>query len=199
MKNIKEKILINDKRLTPDMKRIRSGSTQLFWHKGLNNSKKAEIVLEPPRRELYAELIDGKWYWVNGCCECNGELRNSIKSYIECEKHDVCEICRRPRKMFKSYVYGTKRGWICGSCKQQKDEERKRIALEAMTSKEYNKWDYLYQDNIICPHCATKQKYDNTDIPEGDQVCDTCGGKYSVEPHYSIKFSTACIGKRITA
>ncbi len=75
------KELINDDRLTPTMRRLRDGSTQLFREASKNdgsfiNSDNACVILKHEKRSMYAELIDGFWYWVEGCGPCKGEKRS---------------------------------------------------------------------------------------------------------------------------
>jgi len=190
-----EKILINDDRLTADLDRIRSGSTQEFYKKGL---KRGDLVLalDPPRKELYAELIDGKWYWVNGCAECNGKPRDWM-TYIECEKHNVCRICGAKYADLKEPPWGGKHGWQCVPCANREKEEQKRTALKAVAAKEYDEWDYHGTDDVVCPHCGSSYEPD-CEIPEGKETCEVCGGEYTVEPEFTTTYTTQVIGERIT-
>jgi len=197
-----EKILINDDRLTPDMERVRAGKIQMFRKPNKSrefiNQQNADVVLEPPRRELYAELIDGKWWWVNGCAQCNGKSRG-WRAYIECEKHDVCRVCGKKRVDIKEVVWGHPDGWWCESCKEADRKEKAIKALRSVAETEYDETDYHYNDDIVCPHCGTHSNYDGSEgPPESDEICDVCGGEYSVEHEISITFSTACKGTRIT-
>ncbi len=196
-----EKILIENDKLTPEMERIRSGRTQLFRRKGLDNNftskDNADVILTHENKAMYAKLIDGKWYWVSGCAECNGKPRDCWGSYIECEKHDVCKICAKPRSDFKEAVWGGKDGWKCNSCQEVLDAEVRRAAFEKLASKEYDEWDFRGTDNIVCPHCGSSYNHD-CDIPEDKEECRVCGGEYNVEPEYSVTFSTSVVGKRLT-
>ena len=129
------KTLIENDKLTPKMERVRSGSTQLFRRKGLDNKfteeSNADVVLEPPRPELYAELIEGQWYWVNGCAECNGKPRDWM-TYVECEKHNVCRTCGVSRQQLKGAVMGGRNGWQCRPCHITEAEINKKAALQAV-------------------------------------------------------------------
>lgn len=63
--------LIKDERLTPTMERVRSGRTQMFREKNKNDRSfiskdNCDVSLEHEIKSMYAELTDGKWYWVNG-------------------------------------------------------------------------------------------------------------------------------------
>ena len=81
---------INDERLIGYVKRTRSGSTQVFYtgtdsrdferyradgggssHSVKMHDKPDVINLPAPEKHYYSELIDGEWWWVNGCGECN--------------------------------------------------------------------------------------------------------------------------------
>jgi hypothetical protein len=185
---------LNDSRLTPELIRLRSGTTQVFRES--HSKYENEILIEPPNRHHYAELIDGVWWWVNGCAECNGKPRDWM-TYIECEEHDVCRTCRAPRSQFKDSVWGGKCGWQCKPCHDYEHAIARRKALESVAEKEYDDLDYKYNDEVVCPHCGTEWEPD-CEIPEGEQVCEVCGGKYLCEPNYEITYNTTVIGKRIT-
>ena len=79
-------IPINDPRLTPDLKRTRSGSTQGFSKPG-KMSFDPDFTIDPPEQHIFAELIDDQWFWVNGCAECKGEEPTYRNTYIKCVKH----------------------------------------------------------------------------------------------------------------
>tara|TARA_R110000744_G_scaffold7716_1_gene26676 strand:- start:288 stop:599 length:312 start_codon:yes stop_codon:yes gene_type:complete len=96
---------ILDSRLTPTMERIRSGRKQLFREKNVKDMSfirddNCDLCLEHENKAMYAELIDNKWYWVNGCGSCKGKGRD-FRTYIECEEHDICNSCSIPRKEIK--------------------------------------------------------------------------------------------------
>jgi len=194
-----KKILINDKRLTSTMQRIRNGSIQLFREKNNNDrsfisSENCDVSLEHENREMYAELIDEKWYWVSGCAECNGKERDWM-SYIECEEHNRCRSCGTKRKDIKEdSVWGGKNGWICNSCHES---ERSGIRREAFAALDGEEPDCEYCDEIICPHCGTT--ISNDDIHESqDLECDVCHGEISLEVDWTASYSTSIKGKRIT-
>ena len=152
-----KKTLIEDPRLTPTMERLRSGSKQLFRERDPSNkeflrSSNAEVILEHERKEMYAELIDGEWYWVSGCAACNGHTR-SWKSYIECVEHDVCVSCGISRTEVVGSVWGGLEGWTCKPCKETQRLEAMAQAFEALGGEEP---DCDYRDTVICPHCGTE-------------------------------------------
>ena len=189
---------INDDRLTPDLKRTRSGSTMLFYKPGNRSlqSEDADITIKAPRPELYADIIDGAWHWINGCPECNG--KEPKWTYRKCDKHDVCVTCRKPRSEIKGSVWGHKNGFRCGPCQGAINAAAKFEALSRVAEKEYDEWDYSHTSNVVCPHCASEYSPDEGP-PEGKETCNVCGGEYEVAPEYEVNYTTTVIGKRLTA
>jgi len=206
---------IGDVRLVGYKERTRSGSEQIFYtgnderdfdrYRAEGGTQKAgvkmhdkpdTIRIHPPEKHYYAQLIDGEWWWVNGCYQCNGRPRDWM-SYVECEKHDVCRTCKLTRAKLTEPPWGGKKGWQCKPCAEAEREALKRERLEAVASKEYNEWDYYGNDKIVCPHCESNYERD-CDVPEGDEICEVCGGEYTVEPEYSVTFTTKCKGERLT-
>lgn len=192
------KTLINDKRLTPTMERVRSGRTQLFRERNkVDRSfirlKNCDVSLKHEDKEMFAELIEGEWYWVSGCSECNGGERDWM-SYIECEKHDVCSCCSIAIKEIKGSVWGGRKGWTCKPCKEAKDLE---IRIEAFVKLKGEEPDCSYNDEIICPHCGSQ--ISNDDMYENQDIeCYVCNGEIHLEIHYSFNYSTTIKGERIT-
>ncbi len=125
MKKNKAIFKIDDHRLSPYTKRNRVGSEQIFY----NVDDKSNIILiRPPEIHYYAELLNGEWWWVNGCAECNGNPR-AWSTYIECNKHNVCDHCGRSRNELTESVWGTKCGWICDSCYHKEHETKELNAI----------------------------------------------------------------------
>lgn len=183
-----KKILINDKRLTPTMQRLRSGKLQVFKDKD-----GPEIYLQHEKKSMYADLIDDEWYWVEGCAECNGEERG-FKTYIECEEHDRCRTCNTNRKDIKETPWGGSKGWQCQPCY---NAERAEIRREAFEKLQGNEPDCSYSDDIICPHCGSK--ISNDDMYESQDIdCGVCGGEIHLEVEYSFHYSTTIKGERVT-
>ncbi len=188
--------LINDERLTPSMDSVRSGSTQLFREKnpsdrtfiGLEN---CNLMLRHDNKSMYAELIEGKWYWISGCNQCNGKPRGY--SYVECDKHDVCRCCGISRKEVKD-VWGGSKGWTCNPCREAEDLERRRQAFEKLDGEEP---DTYSTDEIICPHCGSKVYGEDVHRSQ-DMECGVCEGEFEVEVEYTATYSTTVKGKRIT-
>jgi len=125
---------IDDPRLVGYTNRTRSGSEQVFYtgndwrdfdryhadgggikRNVVMHDKPDTIRLKPPQSHYYAQLIDGEWWWVNGCAECNGRPRDWM-TYIECDQHNVCRTCHTPRAELKEAPWGGKNGWQCQSC-----------------------------------------------------------------------------------
>lgn len=194
-----KKKLINDPRLTPTMKRTRSGKTQLFREPNIDNQftneeNAAAVLVHPTDVAMYAELIDGEWYWVTGCAECKGEERDWM-SYIECDKHNRCSVCSIKSKDLPEGVvrWGGKHGWTCGTCKDARDLE---IRMEAFEKLDGEEPDCFYTDEPICPHCGTQQGSD--DLHENQNIeCYVCHGEMEVEVDYTRSFTTRVKGKRI--
>jgi hypothetical protein len=190
---------IHDDRLSPTMERVRSGSKQYFKQRKEGDRTSAsdnpDVTLEHPTDvAMYAELIDGEWYWVSGCAECNGEERDWM-SYVECDKHNRCSQCSINTKDLAEGVvrWGGKRGWTCGTCKDTMDLERRMEAFDKLNGEEP---DCLYTDEPICPHCGTEQGSD--DLYESqDMNCYVCGGEMSIQVDFTRSFTTTVKGKRI--
>lgn len=187
--------LINDNRLTPDLYRVRNYNMQEFYINNYTSDGNLLFTLLPPSRELYAELIDNKWYWVSGCKVCTGE---SGTTYILCDKHDVCVDCGVHRSELTGTPWGVSNGrWRCQPCQTTLDNIRRAEALEKTNTEEYCKYDYIDQDTVLCPHCGTDQ---GTGDVRGDfsDTCDVCGGEFKVTVEYTVTYSTEVIGTRIT-
>lgn len=188
---------INDERLTPDMKRLRNGSQQLFRRDYGDNrftdSSNADVILQPPERHIYAELIDGVWHWVNGCAECNGHDRNWM-TYIECDKHNVCRTCKTPRNQLTETPWGGRHGWQCKPCADAEHEADKAAALAAMPE-EYLELDYWREDTPRCPYCNFELRVESEDISgmmdsEQEQECPRCDHVFTIEAECSISYTT---------
>ena len=200
--DVKLVALIDDERLTPTMERVRNGKQQMFREKDfdsrgfMTNEPDTCIIIENTvNKEYFSKLIDDKWWWVNGCAECCGHKRNWM-SYVECEKHDVCSCCSKPRSHFKGSVWGGQNGWTCNSCTEIKANILKQERLEAVASEDYNEWDYYNESEMKCPHCATTYQQDEGE-PDEDQECHVCGGEFTVTVEYSVTYSTEVKGERL--
>lgn len=193
--------LINDKRLTPTMERIRSSRTQLFREKNKNDrtfidEDNCDVSLEHENKEMYAELIDKQWYWVNGCGSCNGEGRG-YGTYIECDAHDVCKRCSVSRKEIEGAVWGGSEGWVCIPCHEAEQLEIRRQAFEQFNNDMHEEHDFHYMDEIKCPHCGSK--ISNNDMHKSQDIeCHVCKGEISLEIEYTAIYSTSIKGERVT-
>lgn len=201
---------INDQRLSEYVNRKRHGSTQVFHTgnderdfdryraegggrlRGVEMHDKPDTVrLQPPEEHYYAELINGEWWWVNGCAECNGRSRDWM-TYIECEKHNVCRTCSTPRNQLKEPPWAGKNGWQCKPCATVEHEQEKAAALAAMPD-DFDESDYWHEDSVKCPYCD-KEFTDSGDgelYQEGtkDIECDRCDQTFEVEIAISFSYS----------
>ena len=200
--------LIDDPRLRDYTKRTRNGSKQVFYtgsdsrdfdryrseggHKDQNvemHDKIDTINIEAPERNYYSELIDGEWWWVNGCAECNGEPRD-WSTYIECDKHNVCRTCAIHRSKLTDIPWGGKSGWQCKPCADVEHEIDKEEALAVMPD-EYDEWNYQGLDEIKCPHCNYEfsDSFESADDSEEDHECPRCNNTFIVTAEYSLNFT----------
>jgi hypothetical protein len=197
-----ENILIENDKLTPDIKLCISGTTMMFrkdyGDREFIRKENADVIIEAPMPELQAKLIEGKWYWVNDCPECNG--KEAEWAYAKCEKHNVCVDCGIKRKdVLDTTVWGHSKGFRCNTCQITLNEQVRTEALQKVAEKEYDEWDYHYTDKLLCPHCGTDQNHEMVDgEPSDENECEVCWGKFSTETHYTVEFSTTVIGERIT-
>ncbi len=207
-RGVKNKVisLINDPRLTPTMDNMRHGRTQAFREKidkngkthtaFMSNDKTDVIEIEPPEKHIYAELVDGEWYWLNGCCECNGEKRCWVNSYIECEEHDVCQTCGIHRSKLKEAPWGKPDGWRCEPCQDRIDSAHKSSML--LSAREYDEWGFRNLDEVECPYCNEKltewyRSLDENDEDRQEITCETCENKYNVAVNRSVSFDVTKI------
>lgn len=191
-------IVISDSRLTPDLKRYRSGSTMLFYKPGNRSlqAKDADIVIKAPRRELYAGLINDEWCWINGCPECLGEEPNW--PYSKCEKHNVCIECGTPRSKLKELPWGCRKGFTCAPCATAKHEAEKAAALAKFEAADHDESYFHFNNEIVCPHCALATPPHDGPYEEDTQVCKRCDGEYIIEPDCTWSYSTSMVGERVT-
>lgn len=156
-----------------------------------------EVSLRPPENGLYAERIDGAWYWVSGCAKCNGTGQKY--SYSVCDKHNVCRLCGTHRSKLTETPWGHPDGFTCKPCQDAQDAVAKAEALAKVAESAYDEWDYRSQDECKCPHCATVIHVESEDYCDKSMTCDTCGGAFELVTEYTIQFTTTVIGERLTA
>ena len=201
---------INNPVLAKYINRTRSGSEQVFYtgndsrdfkryqREGQKemHDKPDTIRINPPKSHYYAELIEGEWWWVNGCAGCNGD--DTGWCYRKCDEHDVCDTCKCSRQELTETPWGTRTGWQCKPCAKKEADIAKQEALQKVAEREYEPYDYLNQDNVICPHCATEfENMMDDGEPEANQECEVCGGEFSLEVEYNVTFYTKVIGERL--
>ena len=203
---------IGDPRLAAYTNRTRSGRTQEFytgndardWDRykadgggskpNVQMHKKPDTIqIEPPKKSWYAELIDGEWWWVEGCAECNGQPRDSWGSYVECDEHNVCRTCKCTRAELTETPWGGKHGWQCNPCADAEHQAEKLAALDAMPD-EYDKWDYRHNDNIVCPYCNYEiddtSEFHSAIDHEEEHECSRCDNTFALEGDISIHWTT---------
>jgi hypothetical protein len=147
-----------------------------------------EVVLQPPEKGLYAERIDGAWYWVSGCAKCTGSGEHY--SYVVCDKHNICEGCGAPRHTLTETPWGTRTGFICKPCGDARDKVRRDEALAKAKVDGHSEDDCRYTDDILCPYCASKQSTDDRHESAKGLECDTCQGVFDLEVEYSPSYTT---------
>jgi len=201
---------ISDDRIKGYVNRTRNGSLQVFYtgndsrdferyrlegggkkHNVEMHDKPDTININPPEKHFYAELIDGEWWWVNGCAECNGRPRDWT-TYIECDEHNVCRTCKMPRAQITEIPWAGKSGWQCTPCADAKKQKLKEEALKAFDDAEYDEHDFRNTDEITCPHCATKNECDleHYSDSEFEMKCRICDEKFAVEKSYIVSYTT---------
>ena len=171
--------------------RTRSGHTNIwndpFYKK---NHGLPEVRMSPPRKGLYAERIDGAWYWVCGCEMCLQSGKSW--SYVVCEEHDRCVTCRCTRDQLTEAPWGAKGGgWRCKPCDDTMKAEARAKALAAAAASGHSEDDCCYVAEVICPYCATRQRMENRQESEQDIECNTCGDLYDLEVEWSPTYSTS--------
>jgi len=152
----------------------------------------AEVSLEPPERGLFAERIDGAWYWVCGCEQCldNGKQH----SYITCYEHDRCTDCRVHSSELPKGItrWGIGPGFRCSTCQDALNAITRADALAKAAENGHDELDCAFTDNILCPHCASEQTDDDRHMDEDAAQCDVCSGLYSLEVIHSVSYTTRC-------
>ena len=214
--------LINDARLYGYTKRTRNGSEQVFYtgndsrdfdrykkdqydedgkfiHNVEMHDKADTIKIKPPEKSHYAELIDGEWWWLEGCAECNGRPRDWV-TYIECEEHNVCRSCQIHRSKLTDTPWGGKEGWQCKPCADAEHKADKEDALAAMPD-EHDEWDYQGLDEITCPYCNYEfsDSFESADNNEEDHECPRCDNTFTVTAEHSLSFNCKRKGSKEAA
>ena len=195
----------NTKILIPEIpgewtQRLRSGKTNI-WNEARHGKPHTnglpEVRLDPPEVGLYAERIDGAWYWVSGCAKCNGS--GEKYSYSVCDKHNVCRLCSTHRSKLTEAPWGHPEGFTCKPCQDAEDADAKAAALAKVAETDYDEWDYRNLDECKCPHCATVIHIETEDYRDQNMECGTCGGLFGLQIECEPSFTTTVIGERVTA
>ena len=199
---------INDLRLSGYVNRTRSGMTQVFYmgndsrdfdrysREGGNSShgvkmhdKSDTIRVIPPKKSYYSELIDGEWWWLEGCAECNGRPRDWM-TYIECDTHNVCVDCKKSRKEIgKETAWAGKHGWQCDTCRKIEHEAEKKKALAAMPE-EYRAWEFHGKYEITCPYCAFEfsDSWESAHADCESKECERCDNTFTFTAVHTLTF-----------
>ncbi|NNA37270.1 hypothetical protein HBO97_22380 [Pseudomonas lundensis] len=195
----------NTKILIPEIpgewtQRLRSGKTNI-WNEARHGKPHTnglpEVRLDPPEVGLYAERIDGAWYWISGCAKCNGS--GEKYSYSVCDKHNVCRLCSTHRSKLTEAPWGHPEGFTCKPCQDAEDADAKAAALAKVAETDYDEWDYRNLDECKCPHCATVIHIETEDYRDQNMECGTCGGLFGLQIECEPSFTTTVIGERVTA
>ena len=180
--------------------RLRSGNTNI-WNEARHGKPHTnglpEVRLDPPEVGLYAELIDGAWYWISGCAKCNGSAEKY--SYSVCDKHNVCRLCSTHRSKLTETPWGHPEGFTCKPCRDSVDAIETAEALAKFAENEYDEHDFCGLDECKCPHCATVIHIEAEDYRDQNMECDTCGGLFGLQIEFEPNFTTTVIGERVTA
>ena len=123
---MKEKLIINKKQ-TSAMFRIRGVILKLFRVTNLSDKTfidlaNRDLVGGYKNKEMYAKLINNKWYWVSDCRKYNNQLTG--KTYIECKKHSVCNECGISREKTVDNVWSITDVWVCRKCWERKQNKK---------------------------------------------------------------------------
>jgi hypothetical protein len=171
--------------------RTRSGHTNIWnyaCHGTPNRNGLPEVRLSPPESGLYAERIDGAWYWVSGCSRCNE--RGERWSYVVCDKHNVCISCATPRADLVEAPWGHPDGFICKPCHDKEKASAKATALAKAAENEHDESNCSYCDQIICPVCASVMSSDDMHERETGLKCDVCDSLFDLEIEYTASYTT---------
>lgn len=200
---------IHDARLNNYSKRLRTGSTQVFYtgndERDFERYKKDEqsgvtplvmyykpdtISIEPPKISWYAKLFEDGWWWVEGCRECNGHARDWM-TYIECNEHNRCRTCGVKSGDLPEGVvrWGGKPGWQCGTCHDIEHERLKQEALNAMPEG-HDESDYEGLAEITCPWCNLQweDSFESAGYDREEVECPRCDNKFKVTAVTTLSF-----------
>jgi len=203
---------VDDPRIEGYTRRTRNGSTQVFYtgddsrdfdrYRAEGGNQKPDVKMHdkpdtiniiPEASHYYADLIDGVWWWVNGCAECNGRSRDWM-TYVECDAHNVCRSCQCSRASLTATPWGGKNGWQCTPCA---DREHGEIKQAALLKAQADGVDHFYEDRVVCPHCGNGHNSDEGHDDDGVTVCGVCDGHFTTEVDISYAYTTTIVGSRV--
>jgi len=124
--------------------------------------------------------------WEKECWVCDGTEPKAFSH--KCEKHDVCIRCGIKRADVEGVPWGTRKGFICNKCQEEKWAER----IAAFTEKDFKENDFEYRSDLKCPYCGHEwQPYDVNESTE-DVTCPHCNSYMDVDVEWTADF---CIRK----
>ena len=186
---------INHPGLVPGMERVRSGSTMLFRVKpegcrSFLSRENSDVIIEAPEKHMYAKEIEGEWFWVNGCSDCDPEQ----SYYIRCVKHNVCKHCKcNPEDAVEKWG-ANNNGWLCLSCKTKEEDNARKEAFDNFDEENYSPTDFHYESEVTCPYCGIVDEYFEPENINFDnkvnRTCGTCQSTYSLTVSMSVDYST---------
>ena len=108
--------------------------------------------------------------------------------YKRCEAHDVCSVCKTPRKELTESPWGTRQGIICKPCESARQDK----AVEDYQATEPGEWDFHHNDAPKCPHCGYEMQdaYELGDCSDYERECGNCGRDYLITSEVSVTYST---------
>jgi len=201
---------IGDPRIAEYTKRTRNGREQVFYtgnderdfdrYRAEGGGRKPNVEMHDKpdtirisheNKSYYAELIEGVWWWLDGCNECNGRPRGAFTYMGECDKHNVCRTCRIHRSKLIDTPWGGRDGWQCKPCAESEHEAEKQEALSKMPCEEdFCEWDYHGVDEITCPYCNLEfsDSWESADDDDEAHECPRCDNTFTVTAVPSLSF-----------
>lgn len=189
---------INNPLLTADLERVRNGRYQEFRRKGGSFHSEPVLRLEHENKALYAELIDGEWYWVNGCnlCDdCHPDEKKKGWGYLYCDTHNVCVDCGIHRKDLKDTPWGTPDGaFLCKPCESRERDAAKLKAVQQAQRDNLDEMDTMCEQHIKCPYCGSEHEddddYSYSDANNVEFQCGVCEETFKVSAEVEITYTT---------
>lgn len=183
--------IINDLRLKPGMKAVANYYQHTFVKHSEEMHKRHIITehfsIDTPSQSWLARLIDGHWYWVEFCPDCNGMDRQAGDG-IPCIEHNTCRVCYVSRDKASTTsigaVWGHSGGWVCNDCHDALEAERHSAAAERIAERnDEGDTEESMADKPTCPWCGEEEEIEAERHYgcEGEvHDCDACGKRYKL-------------------